>query len=183
VTASPRLIVFAGIPRTGKSTLADHAARWLRAPLFSKDWLEACLWRSGVTSSSNSGWAAYELLAMLADQQLALGQSAILHSVATYERIRARWRALAERAGADLRVIETICWDEALLRRRVASRRRGIPGWPELSWEEVAQARARCEPWTQERLVLGAVTPLDVNLASLWSYLERTGHEVAVSAV
>ena len=142
--------------------------------MFSKGRMEACLWRSGIDRSSNSGWAAYELLTMLAERQLALSQSAILDSVATFEHIRAQWRHLALQAEADFRVIEAVCSDEALLRRRVAGRRRGIPGWPELSCEEVAEVRARYEPWTQERLVLDAVMPLDVNLACLWAYLDRS---------
>lgn len=38
----PVLVVFAGLPGTGKSTLADAVAQWLQAPVF-KDELEATL--------------------------------------------------------------------------------------------------------------------------------------------
>jgi hypothetical protein len=34
-----RLIVFSGLPATGKSTLAEAAGRHLRAPVFAVDWL------------------------------------------------------------------------------------------------------------------------------------------------
>ncbi len=68
-----------GIPGTGKTTLAEHAARWLCAPLFGKDELEATLRRSGISASMNSGWAAYELLTTLARGQL---ERSHVHAVA-----------------------------------------------------------------------------------------------------
>lgn len=111
-----RLIVFTGLPGTGKSTLADEAAAILGCPLFAKDQLEAALRRSGIGADANSGWAAVELLTMLAAEQLRRGQSAILDTVATFERMRVPWRALAGKHHAHLRIIECICSDAALHR-------------------------------------------------------------------
>jgi predicted kinase len=108
----------AGLPGTGKSTLAEHAARVLRCPLFTKDRLETTLRRSGIEPENNSGWAAYELLTTLADEQLRLGQSAVLDSTATFERVRGNYDA-----------------------------------------------------WSDDRLVLDAVDPVDRNVAALERYL------------
>ena len=47
-TTNPVLVVFTGAPGTGKTTLATFASKWLNAPVFSKDELEATLWRSGI---------------------------------------------------------------------------------------------------------------------------------------
>src|SRR6266436_3844365 len=66
----PQLVVVTGPPGTGKSTFAEYAAQLLGCPVFSKDWLEASLWRSGIGRDTNSGWAAYELLTTLAENQL-----------------------------------------------------------------------------------------------------------------
>lgn len=41
--ASPKVIVFTGLPGTGKSTLADWTASQLGAPAFAGDWLLGAL--------------------------------------------------------------------------------------------------------------------------------------------
>ena len=129
--------------------------------------------RAGIGPDSNSGWAAYDLLTTLADEQLRLQQSAILDSVATFERIRSAWRDLAARYGASFRIIECVCSDERLHRTRLTARRRGIPGWYEVSWEEVERVARNYEVWTDDRLVLDAVDPVHHNLAALEQYLAR----------
>jgi predicted kinase len=40
-----KLVVFSGLPGTGKSALAEQAGRKLGIPVFAKDWLEATLLR------------------------------------------------------------------------------------------------------------------------------------------
>jgi predicted kinase len=168
---APKLVIFSGIPGAGKTTLAEHAARWLGAPLFSKDELEATLRRSGISASMNSGWAAYQSLTALARGQLERGQSAILDSVATHGRIREQWRALAVEFGACLRVIESVCTDCEAHRARLAQRQRNTPGWPELTSDDMVHVAERYEPWTDARLVLDATDPLEVNLRRLRAYL------------
>ena len=165
------LVVVGGLPGTGKSTLAEHAARLVGGALLAKDVVEATLWRSGIGREQRSGWAGYELLGSLAEAQLALGTSVVLDSVAAYERLRDRWRDLAARHGARFRAVECVCSDEKVHRGRIDGRQRGIPGWYELTWQEVEDARSRYEPWLAEHLVLDAVAPLDRNLAALAAYL------------
>ncbi len=167
----PQIVVFTGLPGTGKSTLAEHAAKLLRCPVFSKDVLEAALLRGGFEHGPMTGFAAYELLTTLAEAQLRLGQSVILDSVATFERLRTAWRHLAAEYRAVFVVVECTCSDTDLHRARLARRRRGIPGWDELGWEDVERVRTNYEAWIDDRLVLDAVKPLDQNLAHLDQYL------------
>ena len=54
-----QLIVFTGLPGTGKSELAEAAGRELSIPVFAKDWLEATLKRHG---ARDIGYLGYELL-------------------------------------------------------------------------------------------------------------------------
>jgi predicted kinase len=82
-----------------------------------------------VNQEKSLGFAGYELLTVLAERQLILGQSAILDSVAASQSIRRTWSRLAGRYEADFRVIECICSDEALHRSRLKGRKRNIPGW------------------------------------------------------
>jgi predicted kinase len=168
----PRLLLCAGLPGTGKSTLAAGLGRALNCPVFAKDWLEAALWRSGVGREQNSGWAGYELLTALAESQLRLGQPALLDCVAGREPLRRQWRALAAQYGAAFRPIECVCADEALHQARLSGRQRGIPGWYELDWAEVERVRAGYEPWETERLVLDMAADFEHNLAAALAYVK-----------
>ena len=169
-----QLVVFSGVPGTGKSHLAEHAARRLGASLLSKDIIEAALWRAGVGAEQNSGWAAYEVMTALVEQELGAGRAVVLDSVATTESIRTTWRELALRVQAKLVIVECVLTDEATHRARIEGRQRGIPGWPELTWDAVEGVRAGFAPWQDERLVLDAVRPLAENLRALDDYLART---------
>ena len=93
-----KMIVFSGLPGTGKSILAETVAKQLGIPVFAKDWLEAALLRNGLQSTSNDrslGYVGYELLTVLAERQLMLEQSVVLDSVAGTQAIRDTWRKLS----------------------------------------------------------------------------------------
>jgi predicted kinase len=172
-----KLIVFSGLPATGKSSIAEAVARELGIPIFAKDWLAATLKRLGIgygeSGSSQLGQAGYELLTTLAQRQLSLGQSAILDSVLSWESTRRRWRTIAADYGAQWSVIECVCSDEKLHRTLLAGRRYNIPGWQELAWVEVERVRAYYKPWDEEHLTLDAVNPLSANVQTALAYLIR----------
>jgi predicted kinase len=170
-----KLIIFSGLPGTGKSTLAETMGRELGIPVFAKDWLEATLLRSDlkeVTDIKSLGFVGYELLTVLAERQFMLGQSVILDSVASTESIRSAWRQLSEQYEADWRVIECICSDESLHRARLRDRKRNIPGWHELEWSEVERVKQYYLPWEGEHLVLDMAQSFEENLSNARKYCE-----------
>jgi len=93
-----KMIVFSGLPGTGKSALAESVGQELGIPVFAKDWLEATLLRCELVPANFKkplASASYELLTTLARRQLMLGQSVILDSVASTESIRSTWKQLS----------------------------------------------------------------------------------------
>lgn len=173
-----QLIVFSGLPGTGKSAMAEAVGQAMGIPVFAKDWLEATLLRcelqAGGPGGPTLGYASYELLTVLAERQLRIGCSVILDSVASTASIRSEWRGLASRHGAQWRVIECICSDEMVHRARLGLRQRGIPGWHELTWADVERVKAYYAAWNEERLVLDALDPLPDNIIAALRYLSST---------
>jgi len=170
-----KLIVFSGLPGTGKSALAEAVGRELGIPVFAKDWLEAVLLRSKLVPAETEkqlGSIGYDLLTVLAERQLILGQSVILDSVASTESIRNTWRELAKKYHADWRVIECICSDVSVHRERLEQRQRGIPGWHELKWSDVEFVRSYYAPWDEERLIIDSIDPVEQNILNILKYCQ-----------
>ena len=170
-----KMIVLSGLPGTGKSTLAETIGKKLGIPVFAKDWLEAVLLKNGFSSSSDErdlGYVGYELLTVLAERQLMLGQSVILDSVASTQSIRKTWHGLANQYHAQWRVVECICSNETLHKERLKGRKRNIPGWHELKWADVEKVKLYFQKWDEDRLVLDMENPIEENISSVKSYCE-----------
>jgi predicted kinase len=150
---SQQLIVLAGLPGSGKSTVAEALSRHFSLPLISVDPIEAAMWRNGL-SKDQTGIAAYGVAQALAGEQLRLGHSVIVDAVNPVEAPRAGWRGLAAKYRADLKIIECVCADQATHRRRIEARIRNIEGMAEVTWARVEQRRAEYEAWTDARLTL-----------------------------
>lgn len=154
------LVIVSGLPGAGKSAVAEGLGRHLHAPVLSVDPIEAAIWRCGIAPSWETGVAAYEVAAVVAEHQLRLGLSVIVDAVNALAVTRDLFRHAAQWAGALVRAIEVVCSDHEL-HRRLAQRVRDIEGLPEPSWEEVLARHDEWEPWVDEHLVLDSVAPLD----------------------
>lgn len=173
-----KLILFSGIPGTGKSTLSEEIARTLHIPVFSLDWILGAMLLSQLRVQQEGFYVttAEALLTMLIQRQLMLGQSAILDTPANTVAQRKRWQDLAQSYNAAFCGIETICSDMELHRRRVEGRKRGIPGWHDtVSWNHVERMRSDREAWTDdegEHLKIDAVHPLNENVQTILKYVQ-----------
>ena len=134
------LIIVAGLPGAGKSTVADRISARLRVPVFSVDPIESAILASGIRRSFETGLAAYLVAERLADEQLKLGLSAIVDAVSPVREARELWRRLADRHGARRIIIECVC-EAGVHRRRLEARVRGMYGIPEVTWDDVEHRR------------------------------------------
>src|SRR5436190_802217 len=148
--------------------MAEAIAADLDATVASFDWLVSGLrafpevWAGieyPVEQQRAIGWS---LLGRVAEQQLRRGASVVLDLVAR-EQPRREWAELAQRHGAAFRVVECICSDPAVLRKRIEGRTRSIPDWYELRWEDVVRCHSNYEPLAEPKLVIDVVAPFDDN--------------------
>lgn len=173
------VIVFTGLPGTGKSTLAERLASDSGVPAFAGDWLLGALtpYRvlGGLEREAFIGLHD-NLLRTLITRQLLLAQSAIADCVAN-DALAADWRELAASHGARFHVVECVCSDTALHRARLTSRVRGIPGRHEVDWAHVERMREEYPPLTVDRLVVDAVRPLEENLRAVREFTGLSARE------
>jgi predicted kinase len=119
--AVPTLVLMAGMPGAGKTTLALALGRALGWPVIDKDTLKTTLLDVGVTEEI-AGRASYELLLELGrDLLVSQRLSVVLDSPAAYPVVIERAVALARQANAHLKIL--LCLAERDIRnQRVATR-------------------------------------------------------------
>jgi predicted kinase len=176
--ADPQLIVFAGLPGTGKSSLSRALARELKAVYLDKDTVKDCAMRVaaglGVEQAERlAGALSYELLVDQARDNLTLGLAVVLDSPAAYRVFRDKIRALARDVSADLKLIECICTDEGMLRERVERRGATLPAYRTRDWATFERERGRFERLTDPRLIVDTAESEFTNLRKIRTYLAR----------
>ncbi len=151
----PVAVLLAGVPGTGKSTLAEGLAWRLRAPVFSVDWQLGALVPFGALRLENTAPLTETNLTASLARQVQLGLDVVVDATGHRRETRRRWREVAERLGGVFVGVECVCSDEAVQRDRVEGRSRGIPGWhATVPWEHVLRMKALWESWDEPHLVV-----------------------------
>jgi predicted kinase len=162
----PVLLVFAGLPGAGKTTIARTLAQRLGAVYLRVDTIEQSL-RSSRVLKKDVGPAGYVVAQRVAEENLRIGRIVVADSVNPLQVTRGAWRAVAERASTDVIEIEVICSDVAEHRE---ARRSDIEGLEPPEWQAVITREY--EPWDRPHMVIDTASrePQD-NVAELLARL------------
>lgn len=166
------LIVFGGLPGTGKTTISRMLSRRLRAVYLRIDVIEQAIRNAGVLAGG-VGVAGYAAANALAEANLAGGLSVVADCVNPVRESRLAWRAIAATANVPLVEVEVVCSDVEEHRRRVEERSSDVPGLVPPDWSSVS--RHTFEPWTEPHFVLDTATrSASAAVAAVEEYIAAT---------
>lgn len=145
------LIAFAGLPGTGKTTIAQKLARKLAAVYLRIDTLEQAFIASG-SRATLIGPAGYLAGYGVAKDNLRLGLTVVADSVNSLHVTRSAWKSVGLDAAVRFFEIELICSDTTAHRLRVEGRSADIPGHELPTWQSVLERQY--DAWESEHLVV-----------------------------
>lgn len=146
------LIILAGLPGAGKTTLARELARRLVAVHVQIDAIEQAIRQSASHAEVPMDDAGYRVGYAIAESNLRLGHTVIADSVNPWPLTRDAWKAVAEGARVPSIEIEIVCSDPVEHERRVTTRDPDPPGARPVTWQQVLARDYR--HWNRDRIVI-----------------------------
>ena len=170
---SPWLVVLAGRPGTGKTTIGRLLAGRLQAAYLRTDVIVGPMLRAGLAEDeAGAARVGYDIACEVATENLHAGVPVVVDGVhATHER-RALWRDVSVATKARLVRLETTLPDGVEHRRRVDSRQ-GV-GYLGPTWEQILEMRY--DAWreaTDGPRLLVDTSETDAALAASLAHLTR----------
>jgi predicted kinase len=147
----PMLIIFGGLPATGKTTIAKNLAQQLGATYVRIDTIEQAL-RDSASVGLQVNEEGYLIAYAVAEDNLRLGRTVISDSVNPIRLSRDAWIDVAHRAQARAVEVEVVCSDLQRHRQRVETRSVDIRGLKLPTWEQVVSREY--DPWDREHIVI-----------------------------
>jgi predicted kinase len=164
-----KLVVMAGLPASGKSSVARELAWRTGAVWLRIDSMDQAIWASGTAPSDLRDWT-YRAAQAVAVDNLKIGRDVIADCVNDSQEAREGWSESGRRSGAEVLWLEIMCSDPAEHRRRVETRTSDIAGLALPDWDAVV--KRGYDPWEWDRLIVDTArlpleTCVEVALAAL----------------
>lgn len=165
------LVIFSGLPGTGKSTLADRLARKLRWPLLRIDDVigdvpedaDIAFWDSKVS-----------ILLDLVNTQLEMGLNVIVDSV-FMNMDRQHAQELARKYQARFFPIYVFMSNDEIWEQRVTERYNEMNNKDVATWERIQHQREHFAEWQpQTALLIDSINPWIKILPRYWTLLQKT---------
>ena len=163
------LIVFSGLPGTGKTTIARKLAAKAGTVYLRIDTIEQAI-RNADVLSRDVGRSGYLVANELALSNLGLDHTVIVDCVNPVAESRQMWAEVAARAGVPIVNIQVICSDQTEHQRRVESRAVDVAGLTPPTWQSVVNHEYEAwvtAPFTLDTARMSAIDSVELIMAQL----------------